>query len=350
MSVDRGKGSGGDGFVPTFEVTLEGRRVDPGVLHRMVDLTYSDGLDRIDSVRMTVADQPGGSAFTYVDDEFLPGRKVELFLGYLGKLSRVMTGEITAVQLNLPSSQNPTVGVTAQNVLHRLRDRQRCVVYENKTDSQIAQEIAQRLGVTIRTEPAGEQPYAYQVQDNEYDIVFLLRRARRIGYELWAVESDSGRTELHFKPPRTAGPPAVRLGWGSNLLEFESFLDVSRQVNQVIVYGWDGLRKKPIVAKAGGGQSGTTQKAFARRADVVRAVVGSEHEAHRYARGRLREIAGGLVRTTGKTVGQPGLRAGCLATVEGLGKRFSGTYLVTSTRHTFDRAGYRTSFESWKVG
>lgn len=48
---------------------------------------------------------------------------------------------------------------------------------------------------------------------------------------------------------------------------------------------------------------------------------------------------------TGSTVGLPGLRAGTLLSIGGVGSRSSGRYLVTATTHSIGDSGYTTRFE-----
>ena len=46
----------------------------------------------------------------------------------------------------------------------------------------------------------------------------------------------------------------------------------------------------------------------------------------------------------GLCIGRTDLRAGKVIKIEGLGRRFSGLYYVTATRHTYTpAAGYRTA-------
>jgi phage protein D len=49
----------------------------------------------------------------------------------------------------------------------------------------------------------------------------------------------------------------------------------------------------------------------------------------------------------GTSIGRTDLRAGIVAKVEGMGKRFSGLYYLTSTTHSFaPNLGYRTAFHA----
>jgi hypothetical protein len=51
---------------------------------------------------------------------------------------------------------------------------------------------------------------------------------------------------------------------------------------------------------------------------------------------------------SGNTVGNPGIKASRVVRLEGLGDQFSGLYRLTSTTHTFDGGGYKTSFQARK--
>jgi phage protein D len=67
------------------------------------------------------------------------------------------------------------------------------------------------------------------------------------------------------------------------------------------------------------------------------------------ARDRADQVMTDIKRTTitasGRTVGLPDLRAGSVLTIEGVGQRFSGRYLVTGTQHQLSTSGYTTAFD-----
>src|SRR5205807_4304002 len=132
-------------------------------------------------------------------DLFDPGKELELWMGYYGQESmRLMVrGQITALHPNFPSGGGSSLAVSGLNVLHKLRTKQESQIYEKMTDSEVAQQIASRLGIKIETNPApDEERYDYLFQDNQYDIIFLMERARRVGYELFVKEDGrSGQSQ-----------------------------------------------------------------------------------------------------------------------------------------------------------
>jgi len=207
---------------------------------------------------------------------------------------------------------------------------------------------------------AGEPTFEYLIQDNQYDIIFLLERARQAGYDIFVEErkeNGSSQTVLTYRPSTTVHSPTYRLTYGKSLIEFQPELTTANQVGQVTVRGWDAVNKKEInytakreeLATKGvgerGGQSAIDSAIEAKAEIVASKPVSSEAEAHRVALQILEGIAKEMVKGTGSVTGLPDIRAGTVLEIDGLGARFSGRYFVVSTTHAFGDSGYTTQFE-----
>ena len=182
-------------YVPYFQVKLGDKPAGREVINDIMQVTYKDNIEEIDSFEITINNWNADTRkFKYSDQKlFDPGHRLELWMGYYGQNDwvRMITGEITSLRPTFPASGQPTLAVSGLNLLHRLRKRQRSASYKDKTDSQIAKEIAQRLGVNVVPATNGQEtPYDHLFQDNQYDIVFLMERARRIDYDLHVVETE----------------------------------------------------------------------------------------------------------------------------------------------------------------
>jgi uncharacterized protein involved in type VI secretion and phage assembly len=59
-------------------------------------------------------------------------------------------------------------------------------------------------------------------------------------------------------------------------------------------------------------------------------------------------MAGDYLAAEGSCLGEPELRAGTLVELTGVGRRLAGSYYVTATRHSYNPAGYMTTF--WVSG
>lgn len=358
---------GYDYWVPGFEVLIDGRKISREVVRDVLSVTYTDHLRRLDSFSMVVNNwDEERLQFKYSDEQvFDPGQKVEIWLGYRSGLGlrRMLRGRITSLRPSFPANGSSTLAISGQNLLHELRKGQRSHRYEGKRESRIAREVADRLGVPIDTDPTAELaevPLDDVVQENEEDLVFLSRRATRLGYEILVEENDDGSPRLAFRPSEHVKPAEYRLGYigskkGRLLIEFQPTIATARQVERVCVRGWSATKKSKIEAcvdrsslggKYEGALRGSVDKEVKGRTLTITDVpVQDQAEAAQVARRRLTAAAKETVKARARAIGLPDLRAGSVVHIDGVGKRFSGRYFVTSTTHTLGGNGYTTSFE-----
>lgn len=364
--------TGQDFYVPYFEVKLQGRPLGKDVIRDVTQVTYRDNIEQVDAFNITINNWDAERRdFKYSDsDLFDPGGVIELWMGYYGRdrLKPMITGTITALTPTFPAAGQSTLSISGQNLLHDLRDSQATHTYENLTDSQIARQIGARLDVEVRTDSeaeAREERHAYLIQNNEYAIVFLFRRAQRLGYELFVESTGTGdqaaQNRLYFGPP-TENRTVYRLDYGSSLIDFSPNLDTSNQVGAVRTVGWDNVNKRRLSYTARRSEVSTTpvdpdagqeriERAFADREEVIaQCPVNSEEEARRLASETHERIAREMLTASGSTVGLPDLRAGSLIQVTGVGQRFSGSYFVKATTHTIGDSGYTTKFDCRRIG
>jgi phage protein D len=350
---------GHDFYVPTFEVRLDGRPPGREVIRDVLSVTYKDSVKDLDSFELTINNWDAEELrFKYSDDKlFDPGTRVELHMGYMNELRPMLRGEITSLRPSFPAGAGSTLAVSGLNVLHRFRTKEESRTYTNKSDREIAEEIGNRLNVEIKTKASSDEPrFNYVIQDNQFDIVFLMERARRAGFDLRVEETDDG-TVINYTPSTTTHEATYRLTYGKSLIEFQPELTTAQQVAKVTVKGWDVLRKEPISFTATrdqlkvkgvgerGGQDAIEKSIEAKEEVIATKPVESQEEARKLAIEILEGIAKDMVKASGSVVGLPDLRAGTVLEIDGLGKRFSGRYFVMSTTHSIGDGGYTTQFE-----
>lgn len=356
---------GQDFYVPCFEVKIDGRPTGQDVVRDILQVSYKDNLTELDSFDLTVNNWDAETRnFKYSDgDVFDPGKQLELWMGYHGNDSKrlMVRGQITALHPSFPASGGSTLAVSGLNVLHKLRTTQQSFAYENKTDSEIAKVIAGRLGIPPKLNPDKETKYDYVLQDNQYDIIFLMERARRIGYDLYVEETGAdGKSQspvLVFGRSLNVRRTTYQLTYGRTMIDFKPDLTTANQVAEVTVRGWDRVNKRKIEYTAkrseigikGVGSAGNQEAiedSFKQRREVIATKpVESIDEAKTLAIRTLEENAKDMVKGSGSTVGLPDLRAGSVVMIDGAGKRFGGRYFVTATTHTIGDSGYSTQFE-----
>jgi phage protein D len=287
----------------------------------------------------------------WIDDElFKEGNSVDIEMGYRDNLERLFQGEITALEPEFPNGQPSTLTVRGYDRRHRLMGRRKTRTFLRMKDSAIANQIAGDWSLRPEVEDT-RVVLDYVLQHNQTDFAFLHERAQRIGYEMVVTD----RT-LRFRPRQNSGSAALTLSREVELLDFYVRLSTIGQVEEVFVQGWNPKNKEEFVARSGtgderpmaGSASGpvTAQRAFGGTGGTtVNTPVQSQSEADQMANGWFGESALYYVVGHGVCIGRPDLRAGLLVEIEGLGRRFSGPYYVTSTEHRFKpNTGYRTAF------
>ena len=138
-----------DFYVPAFEVRLQGQPLDRAVIRDVLSVTYTDSLDKLDSCQFTINNWDASQRrFKYSDSNlFDPGTAIELYIGYYdrGDLTLMLRGQIVALSPDFPAGGQPTLQVRALNSLYRLHFKQETLIFQNKTDTQIAQDVLARI-------------------------------------------------------------------------------------------------------------------------------------------------------------------------------------------------------------
>jgi phage protein D/phage baseplate assembly protein gpV len=264
-----------------------------------------------------------------------------------GNTVTLIEGEITALEPEFAEGMEATLVVRGYDKSHRLYRETKSVAYLNKKDSDLAEDIARMHGLKSEVDST-TTVYDHIFQDNRSDLDFLMQRAWRIGYECFVSEGT-----LYFRKPPTE-EASLSLTWGDDLVSFRPSLNLAEQVDEVIVRGWDIDKQTPIVGRA---QKGSLYPQIGEQKDgadwaqsfdtgkrvIVDESVVDQAEADILAAARLDEISGTFGSAEGEAFRRPDIQAGRTVEFKNLGKRFSGTYLVTRATHLYTPEGFRTT-------
>lgn len=371
--------SGQNFFAPQFMIKLQGQNLGHEVVRDVLQVSYKDDLDSLDSFEFTLHDwdpvtrttkysspydETGalkkirGTSFDVPN--FEPGARVDLYMGYYGAEDPIlmMSGKVMTASASFPASGNPTVTVKVMNLLHDLQRSQESLSFEEKTPSQIAGEIASNLDIPLDSSGAdpSEAPIPFIGMNNEYPILFLSRLARKMGYDLF-VNVAGDEPQLFFGL-RQNPPEEYELEWGKSLISFTPTLKLKDQKEKVVVRGWNAAASgadRAIEAEASWSDLEITmpdsklleQVQFASEnavEEITDQPVPNVEAAEIMAKGALRRIVQGVITGAGSSVGLPTLRAGTRLSLKGLGLRYSYKYIVTESSHKIDGSGYITDF------
>jgi phage protein D len=341
-----------DIYIPTFDMKVDGTPLDLRTASQLIEISIEQHLDppaafhfRVDDPDLSLIDQQRG--------KFTEGTRIEIGMGFGGKTTKLIEGEITAVTADFPDSGPATLEVQGFDLAHWLMRGTVWRVWsgpganDGLADSDIVTEIANEVGLTPEVDPTVQRSAAI-VQQNVSDLAFVTQLAYLNNYYLWV-----DGTTLHFKKQIPA-PDDMRLERGKTLMSFSGRLSTAGQVNTVEVRGWDPKQKQLISStaprsdvsalsstglaqlnKGAGGQSNLL---------IADAPVTDAQQAQDYAQAIMTGQQKNLFSGNGTSLGDPDIQIGATLTLVGVG-RFSGTYTVQQATHTLGANGYQTTFE-----
>jgi phage protein D len=340
---------------PSFEVDGQDEPALAGDLADLCVVETSIGLYRCEARFANWGPRPGGgTGFLRSDRRVLDfGKRLVVKIGG----QPVFDGRITALEGIFPEGAPPEINVYAEDRLQDLRMTRRTRTFENVSDQDVFQRIAEEHGLFTDLSVSGPT-HPVLAQLNQSDLAFLRDRARAAGVEIWV----EGRTLKAKNRPDRAGQP-VTLTYGKELAEAAILADLAEQRSSVVVGGWDVSGKQAISESAGGAALGseagsdTTGGSLLQSSGLGQRVESLAHraplssaEARAFAEAHYRARARRFVVLRGRAEADARLRAGAAVTLSGVGDLYDGRYSLTEVRHVFDPRGLRTEITAERPG
>jgi len=269
----------------------------------------------------------------------------------------LISGEVTSLGGEYEAGDS-RIMVRGYDVSHRLQRGRQTATYLNQKDSDIAEAVAGRAGLTVGTIDDSGAVHEWVAQANLSDWEFLSVRARAIGFEL----SVSDGTFNFRKPTPASDAPdpgddnstnPLQLVFGQKLLKFRPRVTSAEQVSSIEFNGWDPMSKKALKGVA---QAGTQGVSLSSNPGDLADLFGSptylvadrprstQTEVDLGAATIAEQIGSAFAEAEGTARGNPKLQAGVAVSVAAVADPFAGKYTLSQTRHVFDDDGYRTEF------
>jgi phage protein D len=340
-------------------IEVNGSPLDNEVYRCIQDVMVDQHAHLPDMFTITLHDELDSRTgkFTIMDgDTFKLGAKIKIkaeqyddVVHPSGQKLTLIEGEVTALEPNFDASMIAELTVRGYDKSHRAYREIKSKTFLNSKDSDLAQAVASANGLTAQADNTSTV-YEHIYQNNQSDLAFLQQRAWRIGYECYVEDG-----KLYFREPKVDSE-VCELDYGRDLMTFRPRMTVAEQVTETVVKGWDPVNKEAIIGKSTNGKLyakvGDATKGEQYAADfgtsklvVVDHPVETQAEANAVAKARMNEISGAFIEAEGKAYHRPEIRAGKTVKLNGLGERFSGTYLVTSATHSWSGGGgFLTNF------
>jgi phage protein D len=327
------------------EVLVGGAPLDATLAGRITEVRVEHHAQLPDSFAVRISD-PGLEQMD--KSPFKLGAEVEIKFASPdgGAMTSLMVGQVLTVEPDF-SVGHIILAARGYDYAHTLHRSSTAETYQNVTIGDIAKKVAQRAGFQVEVEESGGV-HDFVQQSNETDWDFLWRLARRVDCEV-VVE----KRTLSFRKA-TRNRQTVSVKWGEGLTAFRPRVTGVQQVDEVVVRSWNAQTKEVMesIAKS---EDGTSQIGVERssvrkalgggRVTVSDRPVSTPEEGDALAKSVLAQLGNAYLEAEGSTRGDPRLRAGGIIAIDGIGERFKGSYVLSSTTHVFrGTTGYQTHF------
>jgi len=341
---------------PVFKVGADARGELARDLSRLEIDEATDGLKTL-SLRLVAQGPRDNSAEEeqlYLDGRIVDlGKELEVSIGPSDGARIVFKGLISGLEALFSEGGEPHVVLYAEDKLMDLRMTRRMKTWDNKTDAQIAEAIADAHHIGAEATAVGPT-YKVVQQWNQSDLAFLRERGRLVQAEVWLQDD-----KLHFQSRTQRHGTTLTLVQGNDLIDVQLRADLAHQRTSVKVSGYDAKARDTIESEAtadaikaetSGGRTGPSiLKTFGERVSYrVRENPLVAGEAEAWAKAEMLRRCRGFVTVVGTTTGTPDMVVGSRLTLDRVGAPFNGDgYSVTRLRHTYDlTSGHRTHFEA----
>jgi Rhs element Vgr protein len=333
--------------VCTVAVLVDGTEI-PGAYH-VLAVSVTRELNRIPTATIQLRDgEASRSTFEVSNsDHFVPGKKIEIQLGYRSQNDSVFKGIVVKHGIKIRKTGSLLV-VECRDEAVKMTSGAKSRYFTDKKDSDIMEEIIDSY--QLQKEVTATRPDVTEVvQYDSTDWDFLLCRAEANGH---VVLVEDGK--ITIAPPVTDGEPVVAVRYGATLLELDAEIDARWQSKGIKASCWNATDQEVLEAEAK--EPSTTGNGNLTPIELADVFGGEAHEIRHggrlgqpelqaWADGRLLKERLAKVRGRAKFQGFAGVSAGKLIEVTGIGERCEGKLYVSGVRHTVANGNWETDVQ-----
>jgi phage protein D len=344
-------------YVLTNRISIDGE-FNSGVSRNLNAATVTETVDGLFACEIELLNH-GATGFLYFDRaDFDFGKEIEFSIGLGASTESLFKGYITGLEARYLDGGGSRLTILAEDGLQNLRMSRRTRTFEDVTDEDVMNSIAQEHSLQTNFEDLSGPTYRVLAQTNLSDLAFLRQCARRLNAEIW-LDGQS----LHVAPRSSRGADRLVLAYGANLASFQVRADLAHQCTEFSVGGWDVQAKEAIHESADssaisselsgleGGSSILSDAFGERKASIVHTVPLSVEEAAAVAKAEYQKKARRFVTGSGTADGDPRIKVGAILELSELGDMFDGDYYIVQACHNISLDhGYTTEFEVERAG
>ncbi|MFZ2403836.1 MAG: type VI secretion system tip protein VgrG, partial [Methylobacter sp.] len=333
--------------VCTAAILIDGTEIS-GEFH-LLSAYVSRELNRIPTATLHLQDGEAAKATFKASNtaHFIPGKKIEIQLGYRSHNDTVFKGIIVKHSIKIRKNGSLLI-LECRDEAVKMTSGANSRYYIDKKDSDIIEEIIGLYDLQ-KDVSATQLTHKEIVQYDASDWDFLLCRAEANGL---VVKVEDGK--IIVAQPAPAEQSVLKVQYGATLLELDAEIDARWQSKGIAAHSWNATDQEVVTTEAK--EPTTTNNGNLTASDLANVIGGDAHvirhggklsqpELQAWADGRLLKERLAKVRGRAKFQGFAGVMPGKVIEIEGIGERFEGKLYVSGIRHSFAKGNWETDVQ-----
>jgi Rhs element Vgr protein len=342
MSASTEIASGG---IATFVVKINGTAI-PDELS-VLSIHIDKRVNRIPSAKITILDgEPNTGTFPASSSAtFVPGAEVSIEAGYDNNNSVIFSGLITSQTIRIDSLVGSALEVECRDKAVKMIVGRKSLTFNQQKDSDIISSIIGTYSDLTSDVAATSTTWPEQIQYYVTDWDYILALAEANGLIVTALNG-----KISVNTPDSVTTSVLTITYGNNLLEFNARLNAVTQLGSVTANSWDFKTQAVVNGQAAPNVTGAGNLTTKTLSDVIGL---STYQLQTSAPLETADLTNwskaqvmkseyskiiGEVKFQGTTLADPGK----YMTLDGLGDRFNGDYLIGGVVHDLSAGNWVT--------
>lgn len=334
----------------SYEISLGGSKMDSS--YEILSISIDKEVNRIPTAKILLKDGDAalGSFEISNKEDFLPGREIEIKLGFDSDNKKAFKGIITKQQVKVKENGNTQLQIECKDAAMRMTLGRKSKYYLDQKDSEVMDSIISAYADLKSDVEATTLKHKELIQHHLSDWDFIALRAEANGQLLFVNDA-----ELKIESPKTDPDPVLQVTYGSSIMEFEAEMDLRSQWSKVQAHSWDyknqGLFTAEVDEASGFTQLGNVNSSDLASANKLEKFIlhhsGNllEQELKAWAEGAMLRSRLAKIRGRARFTGFAEIKPGDMVKIAGVGDRFNGKAFVTAVRQEVGDGTWYTNIQ-----
>jgi Rhs element Vgr protein len=321
----------------SLEVLVAGKEV--ANTYQMLAIDIWQEINKIPAARLVISDgESNKEDFTISSsNEFKPGTRIEIKLGYKAEVEKVFSGVIISNSISI-KNRNSELVVEARDAAFKMTINKGNRYFTEQTDSDIAGQLLDDNGLTDHEIENSSPVHKQLVQSNITDWDFMISRIDASG--MFCVIDNA---KFNIRKPDVNAEAKLSLTYGDDILNLSAEMDSRLQATPVQASGWDFASQSilseesdPVIITEESIVTGDELAEVAGKPFEMRTTVSLKQEELK-AISNSKKVRQALSKIRGIVTyqGINKVLPGDFILLNGIGSTFSGKVFVSAVHHEF---------------